>query len=158
MEPFSIGSPVPSLLWEAFQDALEGNMRRLAKDIAKTLLQPEAPLLAAIMTKTVRPYIFEETDDRELDMRCDYICQRPATPGVLQSCGQPVLWSSGISRCPEHVHSQQKGSTLPTVYPLDYEEPLYVTEDGTAYSAAEGFVARGRFDKERKRLTLFTVL
>jgi len=156
MEPFNLGSPVPSLLWEAFQDALQGNMRRLAKDIAKTLLQPEAPLLQAIMTKTTRPYIFEETDTgQDLDMRCDYLCTHDC---VLQKCSQPILWMAGVTRCPEHMYLPVVKTTLQVVYPLEpvEEEQLYVTEDGTAYGA--DFAARGRFDLESKRLTLFTIV
>ena len=151
----TLGSPVPSLLWEAFQGALEGNMRRLAKDIAKSLLQPEAPLIQAIMTKTIRPYIFEEADtEKELDMRCDYLCAHDC---FIKKCSQPILWTAGVSRCPEHMYLPAVKSSLQVVYPLEpvEEEQLYVAEDGTAYG--EGFMARGRFDLESKRLTLFTI-
>ena len=153
MEPFGLGSPIPSLIWEAFQEALQGNMRRLAKDIAKTLLQPDAPLIQAIMTKTIKPYIFEEVETGDLDMRCDYLCARGC---LLQKCHEPILWSAGIARCPEHIYLPPVTSSLQIVYPLELEEQLYITEDGTAYD--EGFMARGRFDLETKRLTLFTVV
>ena len=36
--PFSLGAPIPSLLWTSLEDVLNTNMRLFAKDIAKTLI------------------------------------------------------------------------------------------------------------------------
>ena len=164
--PFTgLGSAVPSILWDAFEDALHVNMVRLAKDIAKTIGQPVQPLLDAMTTKKVRPYLFEATDDtREIDARCDYVCCRPDAPLFLQPCGQPVFWGHTKSlRCPEHLYcgdlvSQKRA--LPVLKRLEeseeIEEALYSSEDGTLYD--KDYVARGQYDERTGSVYLFTVM
>ena len=161
--PFTgVASAIPSLIWESLENALQANMLRLAKDVAKTLGQPHAPLVEALQSQKVRPYIFEESDDsREQDMRCGYICQRPDTPLFLTACGQAVLWNAtSVCRCPEHLYAagptQPTGSTLPVLKRLEYEEePLWVAEDGTCYDAA--YEAKGRYVPDSGKLLLFEV-
>lgn len=169
--PFQLGVPVPSLLWETFEEALRANIRRLAKDIATTLGTPEAPLLNAILknpSATVRPYLFEEdstlSGDKEVDMRCGYMCQRPDAPAFLQPCGQPVIWEGATKhhRCAEHLYScvapTAKIEGLPHLIPLqttEGETPLFRSEDGTVYDSH--FEPCGYFEKETKTLILFEV-
>jgi len=152
MEPFTgLGAAVPSIIWETLENALEVNMLRLAKDIAKTL-----------RSQKVRPYIFEESDDtREQNMRCQYICQRPDTPLFLTACGQAVLWNAtGVCRCPEHLYAQPPKPTahvLPVLKQLDYEEePLWVADDGTCYDAS--YEAKGYYHTASAKLVLFELL
>jgi hypothetical protein len=163
MEPFTgLGAAVPSIIWETLENALEVNMLRLAKDIAKTLGQPHAPLVEALRSQKVRPYIFEESDDtREQNMRCQYICQRPDTPLFLTACGQAVLWNAtGVCRCPEHLYAQPPKPTahvLPVLKQLDYEEePLWVADDGTCYDAS--YEAKGYYHTASAKLVLFELL
>ena len=62
--PFTgVASAIPSLIWESLENALQANMLRLAKDVAKTLGQPHAPLVEALQAQKVRPYIFEESEE-----------------------------------------------------------------------------------------------
>lgn len=161
--PFTgVASAIPSLIWESLENALQANMLRLAKDVAKTLGQPHAPLVEALQAQKVRPYIFEESEDtREQDMRCDYICQRPDTPLFLSACCQAVLWNAtSVCRCPEHLYAgptQPTGSTLPVLKRLEYEEePLWVAEDGTCYDAE--YEAKGYYNSKSGKLLLFEVL
>jgi len=163
---FGLGSAVPSILWEAFEDSLHVNMLRLAKDIAKTIGQPVAPLLEAINSKKIRPYIFEDTTDtREHDMRCDYICCRPDAPLFLQSCGQPIFWGyTAAPRCPEHLYSGNNNPASPKralpvlrtlEKPDEMDQTLYSSEDGTLYDA--DYVAHGHYDFNTKSMTLFDI-
>jgi hypothetical protein len=161
--PFTgVGAAIPSVLWEALENALQANMLRLAKDVAKTLGQPHAPLVEALQAQKVRPYIFEESEDtREQDMRCGYICQRPDTPLFLSACGQAVLWNAtGVCRCPEHLYAEPvkpTGPALPVLKRLDYEEePLWVAEDGTCYDAA--YEVKGRYTADSGKLVLFELV
>lgn len=163
--PFQFGTPVPSLLWESFEEVLRTNMRILVKDIATTLGQPEAPLLEAIKAQTVRPYLFEEgaaAANAELDMRCTHLCQRPDAPAVLQKCGQPVLWAAATAcsgaphRCTEHLYA----AALPRPAGL----PRLLRLEGHAlFHDSEGLVkdgwgsAKGRYDPQTQRLILFEV-
>jgi hypothetical protein len=166
--PLAFGTPVPSILWDTFEEALKSNMRLLAKDIAATLGQPEAPLLNAIRAGSVRPYLFEESAAHDdVNMRCEHLCQRPEAPFVLQACNQPIVWSSAAAkqRCPEHLYCQETPRTvgLPVVYPIDMTglddedkaSPLYRTEEGLVLDGTG--TPRGRYCLETKRLTLFRV-
>ena len=149
MEPFThLGCPIPSIIWDTLEHALQVNMERLAKDVAKCLEQPEQPLLAALKATKVKPYIVELTNDRrDSDICCDYICQRGDSPHLLQPCGQPVFWgATHVSRCPQHMYSvPRKLPTLPVLKalsPIEDEPPLYVAEDGTIYN--DEYKARGQ--------------
>jgi hypothetical protein len=143
--------PVPELIWNCLEESLGAAMRTLAKDIAKTLGQPEAPLLNAIKIKKMIPYIVEETTDREVDMRCTYVCEKAGTR-LCQPCGQPILWSKGVHRCPDHLHLEQVRYTLPTVEPIE-DTPYYSSNDGVVYSA--DYAPVGRY--ENGNLILFEV-
>ena len=163
--PFKFGAPIPALLWESFEEVLRANMRLLAKDIASTLGQPEAPLLEAIRTNTVRPYLFEESDqDRELDTRCGHLCQRPDAPTILQPCQQPVFWSAAgeHQRCTEHLYTPSipRPTGLQRLHPLqscdDCPTPLYHDSDGNVKDGHG--TLRGHYSSAKHRLTLFQVV
>lgn len=168
--PFKHGLPVPAILWDAFEETLRANMRRLAKDIAKTLGQSETPLIEALFKgggATVKPYIFEEassTTEKEIDMRCDFLCQMPGgSKQIVQTCGQPIVWSAApaSTRCTEHLyakpsvpppsHMQRLTSLEPAA--LDDDAPLFAAEDGTVYDKT--YTVRGRYNFSSKKLVLF---
>lgn len=171
--PLEFGIPIPALLWDTFEEALKGNVRKLAKDIATTLGQPDAPLMDALFKKgyapTVRPYLFEEESAPDLDMRCGAVCQRPETPLFLQPCGQPVVWcasTAAVPRCAQHLYSKPPGPevrSLPLLVPIEmggvdteeFGEQLYRSEDGTVYT--KEFVCVGRYHFPTKRLFLFQI-
>lgn len=147
--PFTkLGCAVPSIIWDSFEEALQTNMERLARDVATCLGQPEQPLLKAIKSTKVQPYLIELNDDsRDIDIRCDYICQRGDSMRLLQPCGQAVFWgATKSSRCPQHMYSVVNvPSSLPTLKVLSTIEDvpqMYVGEDDTLYDAE--YIARGR--------------
>lgn len=168
--PFQQGVPVPSILWNTLEETLRANMRRLAKDVAKTLGQSDVPLLEALFKgggATVRPYIFEEAAggvEKEIDMRCGFLCQRPETPLFLQPCGQPIVWSAAphVCRCTEHLYSKQ----VPIGYArrlspieataLEEEDGLLVmSDDGTVYDVENR--VRGKYNFTDKTLLLLEI-
>lgn len=165
--PFSFGAPIPAILWISLEEAMKTNMRRLAKDIASTLAQPEQPLMDALFKgkeAVIRPYLFEEADeDKDIDMRCSVICQRPDAPLFLQQCGRPVFWDAtkgaGPHRCTRHLFTAPVlRPRLPDLFPLlseseELEEPLWHMSTGEVVDAENR--PRGVYDKERKRLVLF---
>lgn len=160
--PFQLGVPVSGIIWNTLETALETSMRLLIKDIAKTLGQPEAPLLQAIRSEKVRPYIFEESDDtRDVEMRCPILCIKPDAHKFCQPCNQPVLWSLNAPRCAEHAYVEINAtySNLPALVPLEkgvHDELLYVSEDDTVYNTE--YVAVGSYQRESKKLFLFEVV
>jgi hypothetical protein len=132
-----LGAAVPSIVWDAFEEALHTNMYRLAKDIAMTLGQPNQPLLDAIKANKVRPFLVEMNEDRDISLVCDYICQRPDAPAILQPCGQVVLWGIHSRRCPQHMYSVPGVSHIPSVKAIQVDDQrFYVSEDGTIYDGS----------------------
>jgi len=132
------------------ETVLHANMYRLAKDIAKTLGKPEAPLLQALKDP-IRPYIFEEADTPEIDARCGFMCQKPETPLYSEPCGRAILW--GSNRCAEHAYKKAAPAPAIKLQALEAEEPLAVSEDGTVYNAE--YEAVGTYKRDTERLTLF---
>jgi hypothetical protein len=148
-------------------------MRRLAKDIVKTLGQSEISLLDALFKgggATVKPYIFEEVvgaaaTEKEIDMRCDFLCQMPGGSNqILQTCGQPIVWSAApaCTRCTEHLYAKPTAQPpshmqrLTSLEPAALEEsdgPLFAAEDGTVYDKT--YTVRGRYNFSSKKLLLF---
>ena len=174
--PFKLGVPIPALLWTTFEEALRINIRRLAKDISTTLGKPDAPLLDALLKPSTgapvcRPYLFEEatpsdaTEELEVDMRCEHLCQRPDAPALLQPCRQPVVWSAAAThRCAEHLYCPPPPvaafATLPTLTPIEPVEDevttLFSSPEGNVYDGA--YALRGKYDKTSGTLTLFEVV
>lgn len=155
--PFKRGTAISQIIWASLENTLDMNMQRLAKDIATSLGQPVAPLMAAIKELKVKPYIFEEDNEKEVDMRCKYICQPPATPLFCQPCGRPVLWSAtGAPRCAEHAYNKPVQYSLPVLEKIDYKDmEIFVAEDDTVYDIDYEVV--GHLDRETGCLRLFTV-
>jgi hypothetical protein len=145
-----VGSPVPSILWDAFTDVMEANTLRLAKEIAQSLGVSHLPLVTAIRAKKTQPYVVEfSSDERDIDLRCDHVCQKGHR---IEVCAQPILWIDPTSkRCPEHLYSKPlPPKLLPTLRPTNDPE-LFITEDGTLYDA--DYVERG-FRHSKKMIML----
>jgi len=155
--PFKRGTAISQIIWDSLENTLEMNMQRLAKDIAASLGQPVAPLMAAIKELKVKPYIFDEGDEKEVDMRCKYICQPPSTPLFCQPCGRPVLWSAtGAPRCAEHAYSRPVQYSLPVLEKIEYKDmEIFVGEDDTVYDIDYEVV--GHLDRETSSVRLFAI-
>lgn len=137
--PFSVGVPIPDILFTPLQAALRLKIKTLAKDIAATLGESEEPLLAELLKgASVTPYILEEEDSKDSDARCDFLCVHPESPAIIQKCGEPILWSSrpGVKprRCAAHAFARAT-IPLPGIVALQKveDQELYRAEDGTVY-------------------------
>jgi hypothetical protein len=98
--------PLPKLYWETFQDALQSQVKRLAKEIAGTLNQSEQPLLKALATEKITAYLFEEEGAELIDlqrMRCKHIQASTENPAVFQRCNHPILLGTSQAACPHHA-------------------------------------------------------
>jgi len=153
-------SPIPAHLWATLETVFQEKVRLLAKDIAKQLGNKSVNLLlTALAEKKTSLYIFEECDsDRDTSMRCSYLCLRPSAPFFVQECGQPVLWSAHLQRCPEHCYKKEE--TFPADLPVlkqveDDSELLYLTEDFCVVDAQNTLV--GSFEPSTKILTRFVI-
>jgi hypothetical protein len=146
-----LGSAIPSILWDAFEEALQTNMLRLAKDIATTLGKPHHPLMEAIKKQKVRPYLVDSGND-EIDIACDYICERPDAPALIQPCAQAILW--GFKRCPQHIYLEKAAlPKLPKAKRVKIDEETLYHEDHVLYDGE--YEAKGRIGN--KKVFLFEV-
>jgi hypothetical protein len=107
--PPGVAFPLPKIYWDAFQSTVQAQTRRLAKEIATSLRQSEAPLLQALQSEKVSVYLFEEEGSEYVDqesLRCKEMRRSPENPAVLEPCGQPVVIGRG-SKCPCHLHAKK---------------------------------------------------
>lgn len=160
--PFTRYAAIPDLIWSSLQEVLTAKMVEMAKDVAKTINKDPAPLVKFVKTNAASFYLFDESQSHEIDMRCKYMCQKPAAPLFIQPCGRPIVWSSGIpngsERCAEHAYSAvPKPSNLPCLQPIEYDEDtLYLGEDDTVYNVS--YEAVGRMNRETGSLFRFRIL
>lgn len=89
--------PVPKPLWDAFENVLAVKSKCLIKDIAKTLNQPEKPLLEAFKARKHTFHLVDMNDPTDDKFECEAVVSQHA---VAHRCRKPVLF--GKTRCPEH--------------------------------------------------------
>jgi hypothetical protein len=146
-----VGSPVPSIIWDAFTDVLEANTLRLAKEISQALGVSHHPLMSAIKAQKIQPYVVEfNGDERDIDIRCDYVCQKDC---LMQVCAQPVLWRPAevCKRCPEHLYSKPVKHNLPVLSPTS-DPDLFILE-GTLYGS--DYKVKGYAYMETQKTVIF---
>jgi hypothetical protein len=125
--------PIPKIYWDTFQAALQAQVKRLAKDVAKSLRQPEQPLLKAILTEKVDAYLFEEEGAEFTDletMRCKYKIPSEKNGAVLEACREPVLLGKGA--CCLHLGAKEPSIAGLKVYrTLKIEDTTYWLDGDT---------------------------
>jgi hypothetical protein len=116
--------PVSKPLWESMEAVLLAHAKKLAKEVAKTLRQPEQPLLQAIGKETIPLYLVEMADPTNEE----FLCQSLSTETeVAHVCRKPVLY--GTASCPEHSRGQGQQS-VPANLPRLHR---FVTEEDEVY-------------------------
>lgn len=93
--------PIPKPLWDAVENILMVKSKELIKDIAKTLKQPEKPLLDAFKAKKHSFHLVDMEDPTDNKFECEALV---CTSAVACRCRKPVLL--GQTRCPEHEFSK----------------------------------------------------
>lgn len=89
--------PVPKPLWDALENVLMVKSKELIKDIAKTLKQPEKPLLDAFKAKKHTFHLIDMNDPTDDRFTCDALVCGAA---VAHRCRKAVVM--GTTRCPDH--------------------------------------------------------
>ena len=124
--------PIPKLYWDIFQTALQSKVKRLAKEVATCLGQPEQPLLKALTSQKVDAYLFEEEGSEYIDvksMRCKHLSPSSENAAVLVTCNQPII--HGKAACIYH-----EGVPMRTLFHPEYKvlnEYKVVTHNGDTY-------------------------
>lgn len=156
--------PIPKIYWDVFQSALQSKVKRLAKEIAASIGQPEQPLLKALVAEKVDAYLFEEEGSEFIDlssMRCKHHTPSADNHAVLITCNQPVLL--GKTACFQH---ELGPLPLPLSLPLPKLKQVVDPETGTVYwidsdnSVVEKSDIKksvGYYDPDRKRICIFQV-
>jgi hypothetical protein len=146
---------VPRLYWDTFQQVLHAKVKKLAKEIASTLGEPEQPLLKALTHDKVSVYLFEEEGSEMIDlpsMRCKHFKAHPENPSLHQRCQQPVIL--GKTACLQHELAGTR-TEVPAYAPVlqrltDPEGQQYFLKESTVLGA--DLICRGYYDKEVLRL------
>jgi hypothetical protein len=91
--------PVYEPMWDAFQQVLLKESKRLAEDIAKALGVPEKPLKDALAKKRKQSaYLIELCEPTETRFQCEALVE---TTNVAQRCRGAVVY--GDRFCPCHI-------------------------------------------------------
>jgi hypothetical protein len=89
--------PVPKPLWDALENVLMVKSKELIKDIARTLKQPDKPLLDAFKAKKHTFHLIDMEDPSDNKFECEaLVCQS----AVAHRCRKAVLLGQKV--CPEH--------------------------------------------------------
>jgi len=152
--------PVDKTIYDSLQNIMEGQVRRLALDIVKTLRVEDKPLLQEIRKLKIQTYFFEEENDGTDDiyeMRCKAFEKDGA---VYKSCKEPVIYKKEY--CPKHLTSH-----LYTLESIKESEELYLVYDSNKteyyFDANKNLYDRnltlihGKIDEETKKITIYTL-
>lgn len=160
----SVLLPIPRIYWDTLQASLATEVKRLAKDIATTLRQPEQPLLKALQD-TVGAYLFEEEAHTLVDlaeMKCKALVRSSENQSVLTQCGQPILLGKG-GVCPAHLHVEKEpsptfGITHLKIIKDPYTGETYWVDSDHCLRRKGDLKCMGRYDPEKKTCTLIEIV
>ena len=94
--------PIPRIIYKNIKDALNGEVMRLAKDIAKTLNVDEKLLLSEIKKDTLDLYPFEDDCEEDLDeMKC---LAYEKKSNVYYPCKEPPIYDKNSKELYCHKH------------------------------------------------------
>ena len=93
--------PIPRIIYRNIKDALNGEVIRLAKDIAKTLNVDEKLLLSEIKKDSLDLYPFEDDCEEDLDEIKCLAYERKSN--VYYPCKEPPIYPKSL--CHKHLHN-----------------------------------------------------
>ena len=109
--------PVDKTIFETMENILEAQVRKLAKDIAKTLRVDEKPLLLAIQKEKIKTYFYEEEHETDIyDMKCKAYDKDGA---IFTKCNYPIVFKKEF--CVKHLKFHKN-----TEESLKESEELYI--------------------------------
>lgn len=91
--------PVNRILWESLESVLLAQSKELMRDIAKTLKQPEKPLMDAFKKEIKNVFLVDLSEPTDEKFLCEALL---ADTEVAQRCRKVVVY--GEKFCPLHTH------------------------------------------------------
>lgn len=144
--------PVNRILWESLESVLLAQSKELMREIAKTLKQPEKPLLDAFKKEIKNMYLVDLSEPTEEKFLCEALLSETE---VAQRCRKPVVYGEKFCPCHTNWSLSPTFSRIPSLRRVKVEEDVYFLCEltQTVYSPAYeriGFV-------ENNRIVLFEV-
>lgn len=148
--------PIQRIYYDALEVALQAQVKRLARDIATTLREPEQPFLKYLASQKIGAYLFEEEGSELVDiqtMRCSSYVASSQNPSILVKCNEPVLLGANLgtkqkTACPFHcAHPQPAPSTALKTYRL-VDGLYWLDEDNVLYTL--DLQPCGRYESDTK--------
>lgn len=143
--------PVPKPLWDALENVLMVKSKELIKDIAKTLRQPEKPLLDAFKANKPMVHLVEMDDPTDNKFECEAVL---CSSAVACRCRKPVLLGQKV--CPEHeLYKAPVMNNKPVVKRIQTSEGETYFVDSLMNVYTAEFEHVGHY--QDRILTLFTI-
>jgi len=120
--------PIDRTIYQTLENVFEGQIKKLATDIAKTLHVDVKPLIQAIRKDKITTYLYEEDHNKDID---EMKCTAYVKEGSLYSkCSNPIIFKELY--CPkhmlEHIDTIQGSKELILIYGPDKKE-YYIDSD-----------------------------
>ena len=144
--------PVNRLLWESLESVLLAQSKELMRDIAKTLKQPEKPLLDSFKKEIKNIYLVDLSEPTDEKFLCEALLDDTE---VAQRCRKAVVY--GEKFCPHHTHWVMPSALtrVPSLRRLKTADGDYFLCDLTQTVYSQAYERVGFFEKNR--IVLFEV-
>ena len=124
--------PIDRTIYQTLENVFEGQIKKLATDIAKTLHVDVKPLIQAIRKDKITTYLYEEDHDKDID---EMKCAAYVKEGLIYSkCSNPIIFKELY--CPkhmlEHIDTIQGSKELILIYGPEKKE-YYIDSDQKIY-------------------------
>jgi hypothetical protein len=147
--------PIDRIIYQTLENIFEGQVKRLAIDIAKTLSVDVKPLIQSIRKDKITTYLYEEDHDKDVD---DMKCKSYVKDGALYSkCSNPIIFKKDY--CPKHLIKHN--DVIPDSEELflicgEDKKEYYIDSKKKIYDRNLN-VIHGRVDEEEKILYIFSI-
>jgi len=145
--------PVNRILWESLESVLLAQSKELMRDIAKTLKQPEKPLMDAFRKEIKNVYLVDLSEPTDEKFLCEALLDDTE---VAQRCRKAVVF--GEKFCPCHTHWSMPLSLtrVPSLRRLKTSDgDIYFLCELTQNIYSQSYERIGFFEKNR--IVLFEV-
>jgi hypothetical protein len=144
--------PVNRILWESLESVLLAQSKELMRDIAKTLKQPEKPLMDAFRKEIKNIYLVDLSEPTDEKFLCEALLSETE---VAQRCRKAVVYGEKFCPCHTNWSMNQTMTRVPSLRRVKVDDDVYFLCEltQTVYSATYeriGFL-------ENNRIVLFEV-